>query len=219
MLEGFEVIIGKYLSKLAEPRVWGSILALLFLTGVFAVISKVGRNNGSKSISTRLLAYGSLAIALSSILSFIKIIGFPNGGSITVASMLPLILFALLAGPSWAMLAGVCYGMIQYFQEPFFVHWAQFLLDYPLAFAMLGLAGLFKNKIYVGAVIACLARFVCHFISGVVFFGEYANGQNVFLYSLIYNGSYILPDMIICLVVMAIPSVKKMIFKMTHGFN
>jgi thiamine transporter len=136
---------------------------------------------------------------------------FPNGGSITVASMLPLFVFSFIAGPKAGMMAGMCYGMLQYIQDPQFYHWAQFLLDYPIAFSMLGLAGLFRNKVYLGALTGSAARLVCHFISGVVFFASYAGGQNVFLYSLIYNSSYILPDTIICLVILAVPSVRKAI--------
>ncbi len=207
MFEGFEIVIQEYLGKLLQPRSLGSLLALVILAVVFFVISR----KSSNIFNTKLIAYGAIAIAASFILSFMKIVSFPNGGSITIASMLPLFIFAFMAGPRWGMIAGLCYGMLQYIQEPFFVHWAQFLLDYPLAFALLGLAGLFRKNIFLGSVIGALARFACHFISGVVFFASYAGDQNVFLFSFLYNVSYILPDLVICIVILAIPGVRSAI--------
>ncbi len=160
--------------------------------------------------STRVLAYGAMVIALAFVLSFIRVVKLPNGGSVTLASMLPLIVFAFIAGPKAGMIAGLGYGMLQYVQEPYFVHWAQFLLDYPLAFAMLGAAGFYKRNIYIAAGIAGLGRLICHFISGVVFFAEYAEG-NVYLYSLVYNGSYILPEIILGIVILLLPGMKQVI--------
>lgn len=205
MFEGFSIIIQEYLQKLVQPRSLASVAALVLLAVILVAIRR------KTTLDTRILAYGALAIAASFVLSFVKIVGFPNGGSITVASMLPIFIFAYIAGPRAGMLAGLCYGMLQFIQEPFFVHWTQFLLDYPIAFAMLGLAGIFKDRIYVGAIVASSARLLCHFISGVVFFAEYANGQNVFLYSFLYNISYILPDAIICLAILKISSIRSMI--------
>jgi len=205
MFVGFEIVIQEYLLKLLEPKALISALAVAALAVVFIVISR------KVSYNTKILAYGAIAIAASFILSYFRIFKFLTGGSITVASMLPIFIFAYIAGPRAGILAGMCLGMLQFIQDAFFVHWTQFLLDYPLAFAMLGLAGLFSKNIYLGAVIGSVARFVCHFLSGVVFFYMYAGEQNVFVYSLLYNGSYILPDMLICLAVLVIPSVRSAI--------
>jgi thiamine transporter len=83
------------------------------------------------------------------------------------------------------------------------------LLDYPIAFAVLGLAGLFKRNIYLGAAVGGTARFISHFLTGVIFFGEFApEGQSVWLYSLTYNLSYMLPDTLICIGLLLIPSLK-----------
>jgi len=215
MPEGYQITIQKYLSQLLQPKPLASLAALLLLAAVFIIIGR----RSKKSYNTRLLTYGAIAIAASFVLSFLKIMEFPNGGSITVASMLPLFIFAVVAGPRWGMLAGLCYGMLQYIQEPFFVHWAQFLLDYPIAFAMLGLAGLFRKNIFLGAATGAFARFVCHFISGVVFFASYAGDQNVFLYSLIYNASYILPDLAICFIILAIPGVRSAINRVSASMK
>jgi thiamine transporter len=202
MPEGYEIVIQKYLLKLLEPKALISLFAVAVLALILILISK------KTSYNTRTLAYGAVAIAISFVLSYIRIVKLPAGGSITLASMLPMFIFAYIAGPRVGMLAGLCYGMLQFIQDAYFVHWTQFLIDYPIAFALLGLAGLSKDNVYIGAAIGSAARFVCHFLSGVVFFAEYAGDQNVFWYSLTYNGSYILPDLIICLAVLAVPSVK-----------
>lgn len=205
MFEGFKVVIYENLAKLFSPKPLAIVVAVLLLAVILAVISK------KTAYNTRTLTYGALAISAAFILSYIKIVEFPNGGSITVASMLPIFVFAYIAGPRAGMLAGLCYGMLQYLQGGYFVHWAQFLLDYPIPFAMLGIAGLFKNKQLVGAFAGSMARFACHFLSGVVFWYEYAGEQNVYLYSLGYNISYILPDVIICMAILLIPSVQSAI--------
>ncbi len=205
MFDGYEIVIKEYFLKLLEPKALISVLAVAALAVIFIVISR------KVPFNTKMLAYGAIAIAASFVLSYIRIFKFPTGGSVTVASMLPIFVFAYIAGPRAGIMAGMCLGMLQFIQDAFFVHWTQFLLDYPLAFALLGLAGLCKKNIYLGAVIGSTARFVCHYLSGVVFFYMYAGEQNVFFYSLLYNGSYILPDMLICIAVLAIPSVKSAI--------
>ncbi len=90
---------------------------------------------------------------------------------------------------------------------PFIVHPAQILLDYPLAFGALGLAGLFKNRSSIGVSVGIAGRFIAHFVSGVIFFAIYAPqvylglniGANAYLYSAIYNGTYLIPELIISL--------------------
>lgn len=137
-------------------------------------------------------------IALAVILHLVKVYQLPAGGSITAGSMVPLIYIALRYGPGLGMLTGAAYGLIDFAFEPFFVHPVQFILDYPLAFAVLGLAGLIRNRPAVGAAFGVALRFVCHVLSGVVFFASSApQGQNVWLYSVIYNGSYLLPELVI----------------------
>jgi len=130
----------------------------------------------------------------------------PQGGTITPASMLPMILFAVVFGPVAGMIAGVGYGLLQLIQDPYVVHWAQLLLDYPLAFGAIGMAGLSRNNIPVAVLIGGFGRFLMHFISGFVFFGSYAPpGSNVIMYSLVYNGVSIGVEVGICLVVSFLP--------------
>lgn len=157
-------------------------------------------------LDTRTLVSASLCIALGFILSTLKFYQMPQGGSITPASMLPVMLFAWAFGPVPGIAAGVVYGALQLLQDFYVVHPAQLLLDYIFAFGALGLAGFFRKNLLLGVLIAGLTRFVFHFISGVVFFGSFAPaGQSVFAYSLVYNASVVLPDTAICLIIAAIP--------------
>jgi thiamine transporter len=162
----------------------------------------------SKRNTTRMLVEGGLMIALATVLSIIVIYTMPQGGSITPASMVPLILFAFKWGVGPGLLAGLGYGAIQAILPGAYVlHPVQFLLDYPLAFACLGLAGLFRSKpwgVYPGAVLGILMRFVCHLLSGVVFFASYAGEQNVWIYSALYNGSFLGVELAISLAVLVV---------------
>ncbi|MCR4436444.1 MAG: energy-coupled thiamine transporter ThiT [Clostridiales bacterium] len=201
MFEGFSIIIRESVATLFQPKSLLTLLALLALVAGMLTISKKTVYN------TRTLTYGALSIATAFLLSFLRILQLPNGGSITVAGMLPLLIFAYIAGPRAGMAAGMCYGLIDFFYDPYFVHWAQFILDYPLAYASLGVAGYFRRNIYIGSVVGGMLRLLCHFVSGVIFFASYAQGQNVYLYSLLYNLSYMVPDIVICLIIVFIPGV------------
>src|ERR687885_1516972 len=156
---------------------------------------------------TRVLAEAALAVALAFVLGLIKVFQMPFGGSISL-EMVPLILLALRQGPWVGMVAGAAYGLVDLAIEPFAVHPVQVIFDYPLAFGVLGLAGFFQPSVrgaILGTVVAVLARFVCHFVSGVVFFASYApKGWNPYLYSAAYNAGYLVPSLIIALVVVTV---------------
>lgn len=200
-------------SKFADisPVVWG-ILAALVIVGV--VLYTVVRDK--KKWSVRMLANASLCIALSFILSYVRLYKMPQGGSITLASMLPLFMFAYAYGVAPGMLAGMAYGFLQFIQDAYFVHPIELLLDYPLAFAMLGLCGLapkFSERFGMipGIVLGTLGRFLCAFISGIVFFGMYApEGQHVMVYSAVYNGLYLIPEAAICMILAMIPQIRQL---------
>ena len=154
----------------------------------------------------------AIAIALSTVLSFIKVFQMPQGGSITAGSMIPIIYLALRNRPKVAFTGAVLYGVVQFMIEPFFVHPIQLLLDYPFAFGALGIATLIKKYPSVGASIGIALRFICHFLSGIIFFGMYApEGINPLYYSAIYNGSYLLPELIVTAIFIYILSKKKLI--------
>ena len=209
MSEWFASVFSKFASL--SGTAWAVLCALLILGIVIFVISRDKRR-----WSTRMLANAALCIALSFILSCIRLYRLPQGGSITLASMLPLFLFAYAYGTVPGMLTGAAYGILQFIQDAYFVHPLELILDYPLAFAMLGLAGIAHNRtdrqsLVFGIVLGTVGRFVCAFLSGIIFFGMYApEGQNVFVYSAVYNGFYLIPEAIICITLALVPSIQRL---------
>ncbi|TZE82152.1 energy-coupled thiamine transporter ThiT [Calorimonas adulescens] len=155
---------------------------------------------------TRTIVYGGVCIAISFLLSYIRFYHWPQGGSITPGSMLPLFIYAYYFGPVAGITAGAAYGILQLIQDPYILHWAQVLLDYPLPFAALGLAGFFKDNFRLGILVGGFGRFFFHFLSGVIFFGSYAPpGMSPFAYSIAVNGSIIGTEVAICFAISLIP--------------
>lgn len=158
-----------------------------------------------------MIAEAGIMIALAKVLSMITLFRLPQGGSITAGSMVPLILFSYRWGVGPGVAVGVIYGLIDSISG-YIVHPAQFFLDYVLAYGVIGLSGkLLGNDsksirgYIVSIIFAFLLRFFSHFMSGVIFFGEYAReGQSAFMYSLIYNGSFLGVELIITLIIVAL---------------
>jgi len=191
----------------ADISVWGWVLLLALLIGGAAVWFSV---KGQKKTvwTTKMLSLGAICMALSSVLSLIKLFSFPQGGSITPASMLPMILFAYLYGAGPGLTLGAIYGVLQYILDPYFVSVPQVLLDYPVAFGVIGLAGCFHQMkdervgLAIGTVVGCMGRLLAAVASGVIFFAEYAPaGMNPIVYSLGYNATYMVPECIICAII------------------
>lgn len=190
----------------ADTSVIGWILVAMLLI-VSIVLARKFNGNRKSVWNTRSLALGSVCIALACVLSMIKLLEMPQGGSVTAASMLPIILFAYAYGAGPGLTLGVVYGVLQFILKPYFYSVPQMLLDYPVAFGVIGLAGLFnksKND-YLGltfaSVAASLARLIAAVASGVVFFAEWTpEGSTPLAYSLGYNASYMVPECIICVV-------------------
>ena len=181
------------------------LLLVLAITVVFFSDRK-----GNYIFDTRCISFAGISVALSFTLSYIKLWQMPQGGAITLASMLPVMIFSYVYGTKKGMLVGLVVGILQAVQDPYIVHPAQFLLDYPVAFSMVGLAGalkhteLFKNlpqvKFAVSAIIGATLRFVSHVLSGVFAFASYAGEKNALSYSLVYN-SFVFIDIAIVIVV------------------
>ncbi|HHW90068.1 MAG TPA: energy-coupled thiamine transporter ThiT [Clostridiales bacterium] len=150
---------------------------------------------GAKTaFSTKETAFAAVALATSYALSFIKIFSMPQGGSVTPASMLPLLIFAYYFGWKKGLIVGIIYSILQIMQSPQIYHPLQVLLDYPLAFSSFFVVGFFrrlgKGGFFAGTGIYGVLRFLCHFLSGAVFFGIWApEGMNVWLYSFVYNST------------------------------
>ena len=145
-----------------------------------------------------ILAEAAVMVALASVLYIIKIFTLPQGGSITMGSMVPIFVLSFRRGPKVGVMAGIVFSFFVLYYEPFVYNPIQFLLDYPLAFGSLGLAGLFRSQPLVGVGTGVGIRFVCHFLSGFVFFASFAPaGESPALYSAIYNASYLIPEFVI----------------------
>lgn len=174
-----------------------------------------------KDNPTLTLVHGALCIALAFVLSYFKLFSMPDGGSITLASMLPMMVYANRYGVRKGLLAGLVYGLLQYIQGGYFVHWIQFLLDYPIAFALIGLAGLTKGdkNLVFSVLIGGTGRFLCHLISGILVFGEYVMiGADAvtgigfgtmlsanFVASFVYNAPFMYADIAICAIIALLP--------------
>jgi thiamine transporter len=146
----------------------------------------------------KVLAEIAIFTGLATALSLIVIYVMPQGGSITLASMVPIIWLALRRGPKIGIATGILYGIIQFMLLPYAIDPIQVLLDYPLAFAVLGLAGFFPTRPVVGAALGIAGRFLMHFIAGAVYWAPiYAPNLDPIAYSTAYNGSYLLPELVI----------------------
>ena len=171
--------------------------------------------NTKSHLRTRMLCEGALMVALAQILGYLKLAEAPNGGSITFA-MFPIILFAVRWGLRPGLMAGFLFGLLQLiFDGAYAWGWQSMLLDYLVAFTPLGLAGLFRGKawgIFPGTALGCAVRFLVHFISGITIYRIYepknipgfGTFDNANLYSLVYNGSYMLPNMLLALAIAAV---------------
>lgn len=165
--------------------------------------------------NAKMLAYAALCIAISFVLSYIRLFRMPQGGSITPASMLPVMMFAYAFGFGPGLVCSMAYGVLQMFQDMYIVGWVQATLDYVLAFGSLALVALFRGwksplNFSVGVVVAGIVRVFFHVLSGVVYFAEYApEGMNPLVYSLGYNLSSVGVDALICAVIAFIPGVRK----------
>lgn len=203
----------------ADVSLTGWVLAgaLAALGVVLLVIAR-----GHIRWTARMLANAALCLTLAFVLSYIKLFDLPQGGAVTAASLLPIVAFAYSYGLAPGLVVGVAYGLLQMIQDPWIVTPVQAILDYPLAFACIALAAVARKLPdswgwLAGMALAAVGRFVCHTLTGVVFFAEYAEGTGMtpFVYSVSYN-SFVFVDMAICAVVMAFPQVRGALKRMTE---
>ena len=171
----------------------------------------------NKNLSTRHLVYTALLVAAAVILQSIRLYTMPQGGSVTAAAMVPLLLLSYRFGAVSGAMAGGIFGMINLFMDPYILHPVQVLFDYPLPYMCMGLAGLFQDRIYIGTGLAFLGRFACHVFSGVVFFSEFApEGTSPLAYSLVFNSTYLIPEYIICCLVLRLLPLKRLLAAMAE---
>ncbi|MBC7959440.1 MAG: energy-coupled thiamine transporter ThiT, partial [Vallitaleaceae bacterium] len=191
-------------STIGQILLW--ILALVLLL-VIAIVS--GRKQTTK-VKVKQLVYSAIAITIATVFSFVKFITLPQGGSITLFSMLFVVLIGYWYGVKQGLLSGMVFGILQLILQGWVLHPIQLILDYPLAFAMLGLSGLFKNSengLLKGLILGAFGRFLCHFISGIVFFGSYAiEGFSTAAYSAAYNIAYVGGEVFLTAILIMIPA-------------
>ena len=210
MSKQFDIVGSDYEHASTVGMIVSAVVIMALLVAVYILGGKKDVNN------TRALVYGAVAVALSFALSYARLFRMPQGGSITFVSMLPLMVYCSMFGTRRGLLVCLIYGTLQALQDPYIIHPMQFLLDYPLAYGLIGVSGifveknLFKNKIVgfvLGAVLAVGLRYACHVCSGVFAFADYfywdselmSKYDSAAVYSLAYN-SFALVDMAIAIV-------------------
>ena len=164
---------------------------------------------------TRILVECAILLSFATVLSLFKIVDLPYGGSVTIASMLPLVIAAWRHGTGYGLVTAGLYGIVQQLLGlktlSYVTTWqsvvAVILLDYVAAFAVIGLAGIFRGKVEnqaasmtLGALLACVLRYACHVISGAtVWAGLSIPTAGAILYSFAYNATYMVPESIVLL--------------------
>ena len=208
------VLMAQYYGDVAEyypnANLVGMIVSAVVFMAIMVVMWFVGDKR--KMSDTRSIVYGAISIALSFALSYARIFKLPQGGSVTFASLLPLMIYGCMFGTRRGLIVCTIYGVLQALQDPYIIHPMQFLLDYPLAFGLIGVSGIFMEKgvfkdkkvvaFLLGGVIAVVLRYACHVCSGVFAFADYADLDKygtAIAYSLAYN-SFAFVDMLIALV-------------------
>ncbi len=182
-----------------------AIVLVSILVTVALVVSKKSGN-----FSTFELAFAGITVALAFALSNVKFFRLPQGGSVTLASMFPIMLFSYMYGTKKGIFVAFIYGILQAVIDPYIIHPAQFFLDYPVAFGMLGLAGLFRElniikkpvpSFVVGALLAGTMRYISHVLSGIFAFASYVGeGYSTVAWGFVYN-TFTLADTAITIVV------------------
>lgn len=193
----------------------GYVLLFFLLAALLFVIFRLGKTLQSRHMQTKQLVYCSAAMALAMVTSFIKLADLPFGGSITLFSMMFICLIGYIYGTRTGLITGLAYGILQFITGPYIYAPLQVLLDYPLAFGALGFAGVFsakKHGLISGYLLGVFGRYICHVISGYVFFAVYApENINPFLYTLGYNAAYIVPEALATVIILSLPPVAKAI--------
>ena len=180
----------------------------------------------NENLNVRRLTESAILVAIAFVLNFVSSIipNMPQGGSVTLASLVPLLIISYRHGWKWGTFSAFVFALLKVMLSNNFA-WipvqnfqsfaAVALLDYIVAFSVLGLADLFRKpfggKKYIGYSVSCVIvmflRFICHFLSGVLIwypFAEAAGFDNRWLFSMIYNGGYMLPETIITTVVLVL---------------
>ncbi len=194
---------------------WISVIAIVCLVAVIALIAALQK----RKFDAKRLAFAGVCVSMSFALSFLKVSPVKDGGSVTLASLVPILIYAYVYGFADGLLVGLIHGLLNFIEDPYILTPATFLLDYLLAFTGVAFMGLFGKMnrrekgvlpIALGCVCAFLTRFVFHLSSGMIFFLENSvwvefpawATANAFIYSFIYQCIYLPADCLIALLVL-----------------
>ncbi len=192
-----------------------SVLAVvLFIALIFILLR---RKSSSFKMSTQQLVTCAIALALAYVTSYIRIFKLPFGGSVTLFSMLFIVLIGYWYGIRIGLLTGLVFGVLQFLQEPYVLSFFQVCCDYFLAFAALGLAGVFKNAkkhgLIKGYILAVIVRGAFHALGGYLYWMSYMPESFpkslTAIYPIVYNYSYLLAEGVLTVIVISIPAVSK----------
>ena len=199
-----------------ETVKWISILAVFLVLGAIALI---GFFRAGKKLDAKQIAFAGVCVATSFTLAVLKFSFVESGGSITLASFVPIMIYAYVYGVTDGLMVGLIHGLLNFIEDPYILTPATFIFDYLLAFMSVGAMGFFgkihrKEKgcapLVLGAICVFVLRFVSHLISGVIFFTQDSVWvdfpawamQNAFVYSFIYQCVYVPIDAIIAITVL-----------------
>lgn len=192
-----------------------SVLAVL----VFIVLIFLFLRNKAPSfkMTTQQLVTCAIALALAYVTSYIRVFKLPFGGSVTLFSMLFIVLIGYWYGLRVGLLTGLVFGVLQFLQEPYVLSFFQVCCDYFLAFAALGLSGLFKNAkkagLIKGYILAVIARGAFHALGGYLYWMSYMPESFpkslTAVYPIVYNYAYLLAEGALTIAVISIPAVSK----------
>ncbi len=206
----------------------GGLTALGYVLAVAAIVLALGlaafftKKRDEKTISVKRLVFCAVALAIAYVLSFVKILPLPTGGSVTLCSMLFVVLIGYWYGPRTGLLTAFVYGMLQFLQGPYVLSFLQVGCDYLFAFTCLGLAGFFRGKkhgLVIGYLVSVVARAAFHTLGGYLFWMEYMPEDFPvalsWAYPVIYNFGYIIAEAAITVIILTVPAVKSGIARIT----
>ena len=197
---------GKFFSSTAGKTTIILLISFSFLFFVFYF------RKDEKIFSTKALTYSAILLALGISANQIKFFSLPQGGSVTLFSMIFIVFIGYMFGLRVGLIAGITFGLLNLLIKPEVYTPVQAIIDYILAFGALGLSGIFadkKDKLIFAYLVSIIGRFVFAVFSGYVFFGSYApEGWNPLLYSIWYNLSYIGIEGVITVLLLSIPVVR-----------
>ncbi|MBR0368694.1 MAG: energy-coupled thiamine transporter ThiT [Clostridia bacterium] len=217
-VEAAEAPTASAVSPIVERLVslpWYTWVLLVLLLGTGFILAMGAKQN---TWNSHRVAMGAMCIAIAFVLSCIRLLTMPQGGFITPAAMLPLVLFMVACGPLQGFVVGCAYGILLLITDPYVIHPIQLLLDYPLASGAMILGCLAtllpierRWQLPIAVFLAGVGNYIMAVLSGAIFFAEYAGEQNAWIYSLTYNITYLGPNVLFCMLVSCIPGMTRLV--------